>query len=109
MSNQAGLGIGDKVHNEEINEYPEELREEYLRVSDWVRNTYDTYGRQVWIKVIDPQSLVGMWKHIRYGVRKYPTFILDGAEIFAGWNTAEQALGRVDTLLAERRTATQTG
>ncbi len=109
MSNQAGLGIGDKVHNEEINEYPEELREEYLRLSEWVRGAYKTYGCQVWIKVIDPQSMVGLWKHIRYGVRKYPTFILNGEERFSGWDAAEQTLRRVDEMLANRRTSTATG
>ena len=99
MSNQAGLGIGDRVHNQEINEYPADLREEYLRLSDWVRETYGHYGRRVWIKVIDPQSLVGMWKHVRYGVHTYPTFVLDGTQTFAGWDAATQALHKVDSLL----------
>lgn len=104
MSNQAGLDIGDKVHNEEINEYPDELREEYLRLSNWVRSTYDTYGRQVWIKVIDPQSMVGLWKHVKYRVRKYPTFVLEGEHRFVGWQAVEQVLGHIDRILEERRT-----
>ncbi len=99
MSNQAGLGIGNRVHNQEINEYPDELREEYLRLSDWVRETYDTYGRKVWIRVIDPQSLVGMWKHIRYGVRRYPTFVLDGEHIYRGWDSATEALSHAERLI----------
>ncbi len=105
MSNQAGLGIGDKVHNIEINEYPEEMREEYLKLSDWVRTTYDTYGMKVWIKVIDPQSLVGLWKHVRYGVRHYPTFVLDGEHIFSGWNASPAVIGQVETLLHSREDA----
>lgn len=105
MSNQAGLGIGEKVHSQEINEYPEELREEYLRLSEWVRSTYESYGRQVWIKVIDPQSLVGLWRHVKYGVRRYPTFVLDGEHHFVGWAAAPQALQQVDRMLAERRAA----
>jgi hypothetical protein len=32
MANQAGLGIAHKVHIVEINEYPDDLKEEYLRV-----------------------------------------------------------------------------
>jgi hypothetical protein len=100
MSNQAGLGIGEKVHNQEINEYPEDLREEYLRLSNWVRETYALYGLQVWIKVIDPQSLVGLWKHISYRVRRYPTFVVEGTHRFAGWESAQDALAEVDRLLA---------
>lgn len=105
MSNQAGLGLGDKVHNQEINEYPEEMREEYLRLSDWVRETYGTYGLRVWIKVIDPQSLVGVWKHLRYQVRSYPTFVLDGEHIFAGWDATRDVVAGIERLLAERQDA----
>ncbi len=105
MSNQAGLGIGDTVHNQEVNEYPEEMREEYLRLSDWVRETYDTYGRQVWIKVIDPQSLVGMWKHIRYRVHRYPTFVLDGEHIYGGWESVAQTLSHVEQLIGAHKAA----
>ncbi len=102
MSNQAGLGIGNTVHNQEINEYPEEMREEYLRLSDWVKATYNVYGMKVWIKVIDPQSLVGLWKHIRYRVRRYPTFVLDGEHIFTGWDSAQDVIGQVEALLHAR-------
>lgn len=105
MSNQAGLGIGERVHNQEINEYPDEMRDEYLRLSDWVRNTYDAYGRQVWIKVIDPQSMVGLWKHVKYRVRKYPTFVLDGEDRFVGWDAAGRIPGRVNQLLEERQSS----
>ena len=105
MSNQAGLGIGDKVHNIEINEYPEEMREEYLRLSEWVRSTYDTFGMRVWIKVIDPQSLVGLWKHVRYAVRRYPTFVLDGEHIHTGWDASPAVIGQVEALLRSREDA----
>ncbi len=85
MSNQAGLGIGDKVHTEEINEYPDELKQEYLRLSAWVRAVARHYGRSVVIRVIDPQSLVGMWWLLRYRIRRYPTLIIDQQEKFSGW------------------------
>lgn len=100
MSNQAGLGIGDRVHNQEINEYPDEMKAEYLRLSDWVRETYKAYGRKVWIKVIDPQSLVGMWKHLKHRIRRYPTFLIEGKYVFAGWEAVSDAMEHVDQLLA---------
>lgn len=103
MSNQAGLGIGDKVHNQEINEYPEEMREEYLKLSEWVREVYNTYGMRVWIRVIDPQSLVGLWKHVRYKVRKYPTFVLDSQDVFKGWVSTSSVISRIEELIGIRQ------
>ncbi|RME08733.1 MAG: hypothetical protein D6803_00455 [Anaerolineae bacterium] len=73
------------MHTEEINEYPEDLKQEYLYLSTWVKALTRHYGRGLVVRLIDPQSLVGMWKHIRYRVRKYPTFILDGEDKFSGW------------------------
>jgi hypothetical protein len=99
MSNQAGLGIGDKVHNQEINEYPADLQDEYLRLSEWVRQTYRQYGAGVRIQIVDPQSLVGLWKHLRYGIRRYPTFIVDGRRKYTGWEAAAPALDEVERLL----------
>lgn len=85
ISNQAGLGLGDKVHTQEINEYPEDLKQEYLQISTWVKAIAKHYGRSVVIRVIDPQSLVGMWKLLRHRARRYPTMVVDGQETFVGW------------------------
>ncbi|MBI4772444.1 MAG: hypothetical protein HY784_18945 [Chloroflexi bacterium] len=85
MSNQAGLGLGDTVHNQEINEYPEDWKQEYLRVSDWAKHTARRFGRRVVIHIIDPQSAAGMWKLLRHGIRRYPTVILNGRTRFVGW------------------------
>ena len=90
MSNQAGLGLGDKVHTQEINEYPDDLKEDYLYLSNWVRALARHYGHNVVIRVIDPQSLVGMWAHLRYRIHKYPTMILNHREKFAGWESEER-------------------
>jgi len=101
MSNQAGLGIGDRVHTEEINEYPEDLKQEYLQLSTWLKAVAAHYGRSVVIRLIDPQSLVGMGWLLRYRVRRYPTFILNREEKFVGWE-AEAAF---HTRLRERLAA----
>jgi hypothetical protein len=73
------------VHNEEINEYPEDLKAEYLRLSDWVRKARKTYGNRVIIRILDPQSLAGFWKIIKHRIRRYPTFLVDGGECIVGW------------------------
>jgi hypothetical protein len=83
------------VHNEEINEYPEDLKAEYLRLSDWVRKARKAYGNRVVIRILDPQSLAGFWKLITHRIRRYPTFLVDGGERVVGWEgDPDGALGR---------------
>lgn len=102
ISNQAGLGLGDKVHTEEINEYPDDLKQEFLHLSLWVKALARHYGRSVAIRVIDPQSLLGMWKALRHRIRRYPVFILDGEEQFNGWEAEEQLHAQLRARIAAR-------
>jgi hypothetical protein len=102
MSNQAGLGLGDKVHTLEINEYPDDLKEEYLYLSTWVKALARHYGYNIVIRVIDPQSLVGMWAHLRHRIHKYPTLILNHQEKFVGWESEERFHRRILELLKSR-------
>ena len=44
------------------------------------------YGEAIEIRVIDPQSALGLWKSLRHWVRKYPTFIVNGREKYTGWD-----------------------
>ena len=88
--------MGKQVHTEEINEYPEEVKAEYLRLSDWVRKTRQTHGQRVVVRILDPQSLAGFWKVIMHRIRRYPTFLVDGAERVVGWEgDPDGALNRV--------------
>lgn len=77
--------MGQQVHTQEINEYPEEIKAEYFRLSEWVRNTRKRYGQQVVVRVVDPQSLGGFWKVVRHRIRRYPTFLVDGTVKVVGW------------------------
>ena len=99
MSNQAGLGLGNKVHTQEINEYPDDLKEEYLYLSTWIKAVARYYGYNIIIRVIDPQSLQGMWTHLRYRINKYPTMIINHREKFAGWESEERFHSRLLELL----------
>ncbi len=84
------------MHTQEVNEYPEEVKAEYLRLSDWVRATRKTYGSRVVVRIIDPQSLGGFWKVLRHRIRRFPTFFIDGAERLVGWEAdPDAALARI--------------
>ncbi|RME89510.1 MAG: hypothetical protein D6770_04300 [Anaerolineae bacterium] len=69
-----------------MQEYPPEMIEEHIRLSDWIAEISQRYGADIEIRLIDPQSGLGLWKAIRYWVRKYPTFIVNGKEKYTGWD-----------------------
>ena len=73
------------MHTQEINEYPEDVKAEFLRVSEWIRAARKRHGNRIVIRLVDPQSLGGMWKVLRNRIRRYPTFFVDGAERVVGW------------------------
>ncbi len=73
------------MHNQQVNEYPEEVKAEFLHLSRWVRAVQERYGARVSVRLVDPQSLLGFWRVLRHRIRRYPTFLVDGAEV-AGWD-----------------------
>ncbi len=87
-------GIDKKFHQKETEEYPSDLKEEYLNLSNWIRELTHLYKHRVIIKLIDVQSLIGIYKSFRHRIRTYPTFIIEGKETYAGWDK-----NRLETLL----------
>ena len=73
------------MHTQEINEYPEDVKQEFLRLSTWIRAVHSRYGNRVMIRLIDPRSPSGMWKVLRHRIRRFPAFLVDGAEWILGW------------------------
>ena len=72
------------MHNEELNEYPEQMKADYLRLSEWVRSVRKAHGERVQIRIVDPQSLFGFWRVLRHRIRRFPTFFVSGERI-SGW------------------------
>lgn len=77
-----------------MREYPGELLEDHLRLSALVQELVERYKNRLVIHVIDPQSALGFYKSLRYWVRKYPTFMIEGEEKITGWDQdrLEQAI-----------------
>ena len=71
-----------------LDEYPPEWQEDFHRLSDLVLDLAARHGDKVLIRIWDPRSLQGMWKSIRHGVRRYPTFVVAGRKV-AGWDAAQ--------------------
>lgn len=80
--------IGQQVHQEELDQYPEDVKQEAARLANWLFDLTHRYGDRIHIRVVDPQSPEGLFKSVRYWVRKYPTFIVDGREKVTGWDQA---------------------
>ena len=79
-------GFDQKVHQKEMDEYPADLKEEYSKLSDWIRELNGLYKHRLSIKLIDVQSPLGIYKSLRYRIRTYPTFIVEGKETYVGWD-----------------------
>ena len=82
-------GLDQKFHQEEIDEYPPDLKEEYTKLSDWIRELNRLYKHRLLIKLIDVQSPLGIYKSLRYRIRTYPTFIVQGKETYTGWDKSQ--------------------
>lgn len=77
---------GAKDANDQVNQYPREMKEEYLRLSDWIRTLADRYRQDILIKVIDAHTPLGLYKAVRHRFRKTPTFIVNGRHKYTGWD-----------------------
>ena len=79
--------LGQLPQERGLDEYPPEWKEEFQRLSNAIYTLAARYQEQVQIRIWDPRSLQGMLKSIRYGVRRYPTFIVNRHKILTGWDT----------------------
>ncbi len=79
-----------------MEDYPLELKEEYVKLSGWMRELSQRYKNRILIKVIDAQSILGVYKSLRHRVRKYPAFIVEGKETYTGWDK-----NRLESLLVK--------
>ena len=98
-------GTTNNVRREQLaSSLPEDLSEEYLQVSNWVRGLILTYSEDIDVRVVDAASIEGWFKSVRYGIRKYPAVIVDGKQKIVG-RDFEQASALIDERMARARSA----
>ncbi len=90
----AQANLGKAPYERDLEEYPPEWWEDFQHLSDLILDLAGRYGDKIIIRIWDPRSLQGMFNSIRYGVRRYPTFIVNGQEKITGLDATaiEQAL-----------------
>jgi hypothetical protein len=79
-------GIGTEARREARAGYPSQMLEEAGRLSAWLQELSARCGNQLHIRVIDPQSPEGLYKSLRYWVRRYPAFIINRKTKVTGWD-----------------------
>ncbi len=90
------MGLKEKKDRTLLNEYPEDLKEDYLFLSGWIKELSREYGMEILIRITDAQSLQGFYKSIRYWAFRYPAFIINGKKKYMGKDKV-----RLDSLLRE--------
>ena len=82
---------------------PEDLKQLYQQLSDWVRRMLAQHDGRLRFRIIDAASIEGWFKSLRHGLRQYAAVIVDGREKALG-TELERA-----TALIERRLAALQG
>jgi hypothetical protein len=93
-------GIGRRVQAEMAQEFPPDMMADHARLSAWVDDILKRFGDRIEIRLIDPQSGLGLLKSLRYWVRHYPTFIVDGHKV-AGWDKERLDAALIQALAKE--------
>jgi len=89
-------GAAKNIHEEQLaSSLPEDLKQEYQQLSDWVREMVADFGDRITFRIADAASIEGWWKSLRYRVHKYPAVIVDGEEKLIGSACLEQATAAI--------------
>ncbi|MDD5467043.1 MAG: hypothetical protein PHS96_04490 [Anaerolineales bacterium] len=95
MLAQADLGQSPPLRG--LEEYPQEWQADWRRLAAILMELSEKYAGRADFHIIDPRSLAGMWKSLRYGVHVYPTFLLPGRNKVVGWDVE-----RLETAIASQ-------
>lgn len=76
-----------------LDEYPEDWKQTIERLSGWIKELARLYRHRIFIRIIDAQSPLGLWKQVRHRVFKCPAFIVNRKRTYTGWdNQALEAI-----------------
>jgi hypothetical protein len=96
------VGAGARIHQEQVeSSLPDDLAKDYQAVSDWVRAQFRAHGERIVMRVIDAASIEGVYKSLKYRVRRYPAVIVAGGRHFLGSDKLPLAAREIADQLAK--------
>lgn len=82
MPGQAGLK--EKRDEEDLGGYPEDVKNDFAYLWDWLTDLAERYRGKISIELINVSSFRGFYKSIRHWTQTYPTFIVNHEEKYTG-------------------------
>ena len=79
-------GLGREANRGDIHDYPAELQEEILKLSDRLGELKQLYKHRIDIRLTDAQSPRGIYKSLMHRLRRYPAFIIEKRDVYIGWD-----------------------
>ena len=79
-------GVEERVRKEALDDYPKDLKEEFLQLTDWIRDLARLYRHRIRVRIVDAKSMLGIYKSLRHRFRRYPAFIVNREDVVAGWD-----------------------
>jgi len=78
------VGLTGKRDEVDLNEYPEDVKDDYNLLSSWLCELTQKYREKIRIEIINVSSFRGFYKSIRHWTQTYPTFIVNKREKYSG-------------------------
>ena len=75
-------GTGLEPYSEQLEEYPEDIKKQYLQLSDIAQKLKQEFNGAVFFDAIDTVSLLGVWKTIKHRILKTPCVLVEGKKVF---------------------------
>ena len=95
------MGASNRIHEEQVeSSLPQDMAQEYERVSDWVQEIFRVHCDRVLVKVIDAASIEGVYKSLKYNARRYPAVIVGQKNRFIGTGSLGAAADELSRRLA---------
>jgi hypothetical protein len=75
---------------------PPDLRAIYNRLSNFLGVLNDRFRGSLQIQFFDATTPMGFWKTIRYRIKEYPAFIVNGKKIKQGIQNIEEVVQEIE-------------
>lgn len=92
-------GTGLQPYSEQLEEYPEEIKKVYFKVSELAQKIRNEFGERIAFDAIDTASPKGIWLTLKYRIKKTPCVIINGRKAFDYVPSYEELRNKILTLL----------